>query len=648
MMKKILFFISLVSFSFSFAQKKFQDLPKLTEADLQQEKSTIQPDAPAEILYRSMRYTIDLSGEITQKYVERVKIYNRDKAEEYLNPEISIYESDGGERQKISSMKAETFNLENGKIVSTKVEKDSKFRSKEDKNYTITKFAFNNVKNGSVVEYRYEVISPSFFLMMMPRFMIEQEIPTRYVDYFLDTPRFLAYNINYKGTVSPFIREVEQKDMYGAGYYVYRFAYEKLKGYEDEDFVLNNNNYKTSIKAELNSTNFAAQGGEFKSYSLSWNDIRKRLEDWDEFGGQLKKTNLVKDLLPADIKTIPVKLDRANAVLKFVQKSYIWNNEVSLITDKGIKNLINTKLGNSAELNLLLIMLMREAGLEANPVVIPTIENGMLLDYSPTITQLNYVFASVNDKDNVYYYDATSKFSDVYELPRRALNNTGVLLTDKDAKMVNVFYPNKSETFLTVDAKLNADGSVSGHFSDRDTNLYANFVNEQYLENKDDFSKSYKDRYTFPFTDLKSGLLENGDFETSFDFNSDTFVDAIGSKLVFSPLLFLYAKNHSYNQTDNRKSPLEFFTSNEKVKKVVITLPEGYVFENVPPNKKIRTEDSAISYSFTTKQEGNKLTVETRTLIGDSSFPADYYPAFKQIFDGITKLEGQVVTAVKK
>ena len=48
------------------------------------------------------------------------------------------------------------------------------------------------------------------------------------------------------------------------------------------------------------------------------------------------------------------------------------------------------------------------------------------------------------------------------------------------------------------------------------------------------------------------------------------------------------------------------------------------------------------------EQKGNKLTVQTTTKIDDSSFPKEYYPAFKQIYDNITKLEGQVVTAVKK
>ena len=85
-----------------------------------------------------------------------------------------------------------------------------------------------------------------------------------------------------------------------------------------------------------------------------------------------------------------------------------------------------------------------------------------------------------------------------------------------------------------------------------------------------------------------------------------------------------------------------------KNKKVTITIPEGYKFENIPSSKKFKTEDDAIKYSYVVSQEGNKITVESNMLIADSFFPKEYYPAFKQIFDAVTKYEGQLVTVVKK
>ena len=219
----------------------------------------------------------------------------------------------------------------------------------------------------------------------------------------------------------------------------------------------------------------------------------------------------------------------------------------------------------------------------------------------------------------------------------------------KKKKKVNIFPPGKSTTYLTINANLNPDGTFEGNFSDRDTKLYALMNSEMYEEDKSTFQKeSYKDRYTFPFTNIKSEQVNGGDFQTSFDFNADSFVDGIGGKLIFNPLLFLYNKSHEFDQTEARRSPIELYTGYDKIKKVTITLPDGYAFENVPKSKKFRTEDNAIQYVYKVTQEGNKLTVETTTTVEDPVYPKEYYPAFKQIFDNITKMEGQVVTAVKK
>ena len=171
----------------------------------------------------------------------------------------------------------------------------------------VTKFTFPNVKNGSIVEYQYTVLSPQNFLWVIPRFYVEQELPTKYMDFWLDAPKFLGYNINYRGALKPNVREYEAKNIYGGEYQVYRFGYDNVPAYKDEKFVLNNDNYKTVIKAELNSYNTVglnSSNPEYKSFATSWEDIRKRLYENENFGGELKRDNLIKDLLPSEIKSI--------------------------------------------------------------------------------------------------------------------------------------------------------------------------------------------------------------------------------------------------------------------------------------------------------------------------------------------------------
>lgn len=656
MRTKILQLVLILSVLPIFAQYKYLDLPKLDNNDLKATSYAKNPSEAAEILFKSYHYYIT-DGELNLDVVSRVKIYKKDQAEKFLNQEIYTYDGKNNKSERVTSLKVYTYNLVNDKVETTTVEKNSKYKSKESKNYTVTKFAFENVKDGSIVEYKYSVLSP--YVWSIDRITVEDNVPTRRFDYVLDFPKYLGFNIDYKGSLTPKNRDVADKNIYGGEYYTYRFGYENIAPYRDEKYVHNIDNYRTSIRAELNSTNItrtpgAYESGDlggFKSYAVSWSDIRKQLYDSEYFGEQLKKKSYVKDLLPADIKNMTSAEEKAAAILKYVQKNYTWNNYYTVGAEegKGLKNLLETKVGSSGEINILLILLMRSAGLDAQPVVLSTIGRGLLLDHSPSINQLNYVLAILDIAGTPKIYDATSKMTVPNLIRPNALNYNGYIMTEKDAKKVNIFCPGKSVTYLTVDAKLNPTGSVEGSFFDKDTMLYAMMNNERYNEDKTAYQKeSYKDRYTFPFTNIKTELLDNNDFQTTFDFDSDTFVDGIGGKLVFNPLLFLYNKSHQFDQTDERRSPIELYTGYDKIKKVTITLPDGYTFENVPKSKKFRTEDNAIQYVYKVTQEGNKLTVETTTTVEDPVYPKEYYPAFKQIFDNITKMEGQVVTAVKK
>ena len=53
---------------------------------------------------------------------------------------------------KIKKFEAVVYNIENGKIIETKVDKESVFRDKVVKGVTINKFTFPNVKEGSIIE----------------------------------------------------------------------------------------------------------------------------------------------------------------------------------------------------------------------------------------------------------------------------------------------------------------------------------------------------------------------------------------------------------------------------------------------------------------------------------------------------------------
>lgn len=139
--------------------------------------------------------------------------------------------------------------------------------------------------------------------------------------------------------------------------------------------------------------------------------------------------------------------------------------------------------------------------------------------------------------------------------------------------------------------------------------------NERYEDDKEDYQKSYyKDRYKFPFTDIKTELLPNNDFETTFNFTADNMVDAVGNKFIINPLLFLNTEKNPFDQKGERTMPIELLTGYEKDKNVSLTIPDGYVVENLPKSKRIVTEDKEISYTYEISQDKNKINIKLQRL----------------------------------
>ncbi|SMO33105.1 Transglutaminase-like superfamily protein [Chryseobacterium rhizoplanae] len=626
------------------AQKKYEFLnpPKFNDADLSKAKSLLDENAPAEILYKSAYFMVDANtGNLHKRYYYRVKIYDKDKAEDWLNLEIPIYNV-GTNRESLGKFKAFTYNLENGITVPVKVEKSSQYKSKENKYVTLTKFAFPSVKNGSVLEYQYEIISP--FRFMIPEVLIESDTPSLNTEYVFDTPINMSYNVNYTGGLTPKYREMEERNLYGAQYKTFRFAYENLKGFKTEKFVRNDRNFRTKISAELNSTNF----GELKLYSSSWDQIGKRLYESDDFGGELKRTKLAKENMPAGVSEMKTDLEKANAIFSYVQKTFTWNKDKGIYTEDGIKKLLETKVGNAAEINLFLVMMLREAGLKADPLVISTVENGLINLVSPNISNMNFVLASINIDNQLHIYDATSKQSSLDEIPLKNWNQYGILVTKEKTLQIQMANIKSSNTFLTVNGKINDDGSISGTYSDRDTGAYAMYVKDSYDDNAEKYKKQYKENFSMDFTDINSRVLENGDFESSMKFSSMNLIDRVGKKMIINPMLFLNKSSNEFDQTEVRQYPIDFGSPITKVKKVVLEIPEGYVIEEMPKEKRIVTEDKEIAYTYSVEQKGNKLEVTTTTKVSSSDYPKEYYPAFKQIWGVASKFENQVISLVKK
>ena len=646
MIKKILTVcvVSLSSTMYFSQEHTYLKMPKYSIEDLKKPKSLIDENAGVEVLYRSIHYRVDPStGYLIKKIASRVKIYNKDKAEEWLDIEIPLYESGVNASDNLYSFKGYVYNLEGDKVSETKVDKSSKFRSKENKNYAIVKYAFPNIKDGSVLEYQYEVRSP--YAYEVPLTFIELNAPSVYTEYVLDAPNTINYMVDFTGGLMPKYRYVADEVMYNADSRTYRFGYDNIPAFKKEKFVKNNNNFRTKVRAEVESTFF---NNIPKSYAVSWSNIGEKLLNQDDFGGQYKREKNLGITIPQEITSQNNAKDKADLIFNFVKNNYNWNQNYGYSTENGIRNTIKNKTGNVADINLLLVSLLRSQGLKAYPIILSTVDNGKFNTTFPNVGNFNYVIAAAEVGNQIYIYDATSKQSKEGVLPYRVWNDNALLLRDDSTNLIELSNNKMSVSRNTIKAKINADGTVIGEYEDIDEGLFALQAKEDFDENPEKYKKTYKENYSVDFTDITTAVNKDDNFEAKMKFSSREMIDNVGKKTIINPLLFLRQNKNDFDQVEERKYDIDFVSPITKIKTVEIEIPEGYEVGDLPKSKKIVTEDKEVSYSYVIEKEGNKIKVTSQYVISNASYPKEYYPAFKQIWKVISDNENQVISLIKK
>lgn len=646
---------------------------KFSAEEISKTKSTITSTAPAEVLYSSAKHKIDwdqATGDLmkTTTVFYRVKIYDKDKTPDHLlTLEIPLGKGNSkSDIEKILSLKASTFTPDEKGMKEFKVEKKDIFTKNVHNYLDVQTLTFPNVQNGSIIEYNYEVQSPFYF--NTDTWYFQESVPVVKSNLVLETNETLNYNDDFRGqyVLKPTFnsrKEVVNFKIQGSrgvnnaysGYsagsigsqeYIINtksYTAENLLGYEREAYVLNPRNLLSSVRFELASYN--PKNGTPQLFTTTWERIGRDLMDSESFGRQLNGNSFLDDKVKELIVGKTDELEKTTAIFDYVKTNFKWNNYNAKYTDAGIRKTYNEKIGNVADINLMLVSMLEKAGLKANPVVLSTVQNGMLNYVFPSMAKLNYVIAAVNINGNEILMDATDPNSKVNLLPLRTLNHRGILVSKTGVKEVNLVNTIMSTDKTQIVATLTADGKINGTFNNYHDNYF--YINDK-SEIQDDpkaFEKEFIEDYTFDIENFKS--VDNNDnlIRHSFKFN-DIQADVAGNKIILNPLLFTALENHNLNY-DTRNYNLEFGTPLTISKIVKIKIPEGYKVESLPKDYQEKIINDAAGYAYKYEEKDGSILITSARVLPYSTLPANYYKPFKDFMNKVVEAESQQIILVK-
>src|SRR5690606_5913218 len=125
---------------------------KVSKEELEEKFNPLDSSASATYWYKQRKTYIQhsqtLDFQLITEIQERGKIYNQEGFD-YATVEKYLYKS-GSDKEELNGLRGNTYNLVNGKIEDTKLQKDGIFNSEYNKYNNLSKFTMPNIKEGSV------------------------------------------------------------------------------------------------------------------------------------------------------------------------------------------------------------------------------------------------------------------------------------------------------------------------------------------------------------------------------------------------------------------------------------------------------------------------------------------------------------------
>ena len=635
-------FISLSLAAQSQNQKNMPEWGKIEKADLELKECDFDKNAEALVLFDGGELYGNDYAMIELKRHIRIKIL-KDKGLVHANIKIPFYSFKGDE--SVKKLDAQTFNIDaSGNVVATKVEKKLVYEKKLNKRYSEIVFTFPEVKAGSVIEYKYTLTGAG-----LRNWYFQRSIPVKYSRYITEFP--VEFEVRSQPMTSlPYNSERKSK----ANRNVQTFTMENIPALRDEPYISCEDDYLQRIESRLIAYNYPTRRVNF---IYTWPEIIKDLMEDEDFGVQLRKEIPRTADLDAELKTRKSAYEKMLTIHRYVKKNMEWNGYDNIWALDGVKSAWKDKKGTSGEINLILINLLKDADLDAHPILVSTREHGMIDHFVPSIRDFDkvmaYVKISEGGKEKTYVLDATDKYNPSQLIPYDVMYSEGLVIEKLDTRQWGwkvLWDDNKGFTNLVLlQADIDEKGMMKGKAS-------VNSFDYTRVSRVPDLKKG-KDKYleeyftsSNPVAKLDSFAVTNEDNDSLPLIQEFTFTEPVqssGEYQYFSINKFSGLEKNPF-VADTRFSDVFFGAKRNYIIVGNFTIPDDYSFEELPKNLRMILPDTSISLTRMSAVNGNRLSVRFNLEFKKPFYTVGEYADFKEFYKKLFDILNEQFVVRKK
>jgi len=593
---------------------------------------------------------------------KRAHILNKN-GYDIANVEIELY-TVGEAEEDLKSLKAYTYNLENGKVIETKLDvKSDVFKDKISKNKIVKKFTFPNIHEGSIIEFEYTVLSD--FLFNLQPWEFQGDYPTLWSEYNVSMPEFFYYVTMTQGYHPYHVNERKdkrsgfmvtnnrvsgpsQRGSFTANVTDFRWVMKDVPALKEESYTSTLRNHIARIEFQLAEERDPLV---YRRVMASWPEVTKKLLEDESFGSGLRRDNgWLNDVLDEATNGATNQLEKARNIFYWVRDRMTCTNYNRRTIDNSLRNILKARSGSEAEINLLLVAMLHKADIAADPVMLSTRSNGYAYPLYPLLDRFNYIIcrASIGGRD--YYLDASHPRLGFGRLSYETYNGHARIINSEatpiDFIADSLVEKRLTSVFMISDDKGNMSGSLKktpGYF-------------ESYsLRNR--VKESGFDQY---FADIKKGFAMDVDiknpaidslvkYDDPVSINFEFDIKSNGEDIIYFNPMFGEAWKENPFKSAQRFYPVEVPYTIDETFLLRFEVPKGYVIDEMPKQVVIKlNEEGDGFFEYRLSESNGSINLRSRLQIKRAFFLPEEYEMLREFFNMVVTKHSEQFVFKKK
>jgi len=560
---------------------------------------------------------------------------------------VPLYRLNDNQQEVIDRLEGFTYNLlPDGSFQRDPLQKDAIFEERRTSQQYIKRFTLPNVREGSVIEYAYEMTSD--FVFELPEWHFQQDVPVQWSEYRLTILPGFEYRILFQG-YEPLTIDKSRSVVDGIEYH---WAMKDLPGLREEPLMLSPENYRAKVWFELTRTSLPGMNSP-RTYAKTWDGLDRTLITDENYGGALRRTNFLKPVAEAVLASAATTdtLQWIEAAHRQIARVMSWNKTRGLFPSRsGLKAVYEAKTGTATDLNMLLIGLLNEMGLEAKPVILSTKANGSISKEYPLLGKFDYTIGLVNVGGKELLLDATDPYLRPGALPVRCLNGEGRLVAMRGARWVKLTSTDRFRRTGQLQLAVQPDGSVKGTV----TFAFMGYIGAEFRRlalaaGIDPVKQQFRTQHAnWQWGGLEIANLDKPD-EALLLTGQIRYTDNTASspsRIYLRPLSMASLRNNPF-KAPNRRYPVDMGAPQEEIYTATYTIPEGYTVEEAPKPVNLVLPDNGGRFSFLLQVTGNQIQVSSRLVLQKAIFLPQEYDGLRLFYDKVVAKHAEQLVLIK-